>query len=204
MNTNTQNAPKEVLDEVLKEYETTLIISKNKQTPQWMLMPVGLIGSGKSTVTKPLADHFGLIRISTDEIRQVLKQKGFSYEGARDIAHNLQIKYLNQGYSIAVDANTGSATGIEFNKKTEKDFPHVRQIFIHINPPEEFIVNKLKNYKHTWLFNDGEEAVCNFKENLKKFSLPNLPFIYEFDTSRENLDQQIGEAIDLINKSLGR
>lgn len=196
------NAPPEVLEEVKKEYEQTLIIPDRKPSPQWMLMPVGLVGAGKTTVVKPLARHFGLIRISTDEIREQLKRRGYSYEGAREMTHEIQKKYLELGYSVAIDANTGSPHGLEFNKKTKEAFPQVRQIFIHINPPEEFIINKLENYRHTWLFKDAEHAVERFNFHKEKFSLPDLPFVYTFDPSRDDLPKQLEEGIQAIEKTL--
>ncbi|MEK7505760.1 MAG: AAA family ATPase [Patescibacteria group bacterium] len=198
------DAPKEILEEVSREYEESLVIPAIKSSPQWMLMPVGLVGSGKTTVVKPLTERFGLVRMSTDEVRQKLIERGYSYEGCRDIIHELSKKYLDLGYSLAIDANTGSRAGIEYNEKTAKVFPNVRQIFIYVNPPEEFIVNKLKNYKHTWLFSDGEHAVQHFYENKRSFSQPNLPFVYEFDTSRNDLTIQIDEAVIVIKKVLGK
>jgi predicted kinase len=197
------DAPKQILEEVEKEYEKTLIIPNVKPSPQWMLMPVGLIGSGKTTVVKPLAKYLGLIRISTDEVREQLKRRGYTYKGARDITHDISKKYLQLGYSIAIDGNTGSVNGIEYNKKIAEAFPHVRQLFIHINPPDEFIINKLKDYHHTWLFKDGSHAVENFLANKKDFTLPNLPFIYTFDTSREDLPRQLEEGVRAINITLG-
>lgn len=196
------DAPKEILEEVAREYEESLAIPAIKNNPQWMLMPVGLIGAGKTTVVKPLAERLGLIRMSTDEVRQKLKERGYSYEGCRDITHELSKKYLNLGYSLAIDANTGSKAGMEYNEKSAEAFPNVRQIFIHVNPPEEFIINKLKNYKHTWLFNNDEHAIRLFHENKRNFSRPDLPFVYEFDTSRDNLTTQIDEAVTAIQKVL--
>ena len=204
MSISTNDSPKEVLDEVMEEYEKTLVVPNHKSSPQWMLMHVGLVGSGKTTIVKPLADHFGLIRISTDEVREQLKRRGYSYEGAREITNELQKKYLELGYSIAIDANTGSPHGLEFNKKTEEAFPQVRQLFIHINPPEEFIVNKLRNYNHTWLFKDGDHAVERFRFHKEKFTLPNLPFVYTFDTSRGDLPEQIKKGIEAIEEKLNQ
>lgn len=196
------NAPPEVLEEISHEYEKTLIIPDYKPFPQWMLMPVGLMGAGKTTVIKPLAEHFDLIRISTDEVREQLKQHGYSYEGARDITHELSKKYLKSGYSIAIDGNTGSRFGLEYNKKTAEAFPHVRQIFIHVNPPEEFIIKKLKNYRHTWLFKDSKHAVESFKTHKKNYVLPDVSFIYTFDPSRDDLSAQLKEGVKVIEKEL--
>ncbi|MDP2665082.1 MAG: AAA family ATPase [bacterium] len=196
------NAPQEVLEEVAREYEQTLVIPEHKPSPQWMLMPVGLIGSGKTTVVKPLAEHFGLIRISTDEIREQLKRRGYTYEGAREITHELQKKYLNLGYSIAIDANTGSPHGLEFNKKTKEEFPQVRMLFIHINTPEAFIVNNLKNRHKPWIFKDAEHAIERFHFHKNNFTLPDISFVYTFDLSRSDFSEQLKQAIKAIESSL--
>ena len=74
--------------------------------------------------------------------------------------------------------------------------------WIHINPPEEFIINKLKNYKHTWLFKNAEQAIENHKTSKDKHhKIINFPFIYTFDASRDDLDEQIEEAIAVIGKN---
>lgn len=199
----TQKAPPEVLAEVEKDFEATLAVPENKPKKQWMLMPVGRIGAGKTTVVKPLAKHFDLIRFSTDEVRKMLRERGYSYEGCREIINSLSRKYLNQGYSVVFDANTGSKHGVEYNAKTAVDFPGVPQIFIHINPPDEFIINKLRNYKHTWLFKDGEHAVSRYLAHKNDNPDPgNFDFVYEFDTSRSDLNDQIEEAIEVISKKL--
>lgn len=197
-----QSAPKEILDEITKEYESTLSIPNSKPSHQWILMPVGLIGAGKTTVVKPLAERLNLIKISTDDIREKLRHRGYSYEGCRDIVQELAKKYLGLGYSIAFDANTGSKTGLEYNKKSAGLFPSVRQIFIHINPPEEFIVNKLKNYPHTWLFKDAEHALKNLSDNKRDFSVPDVNFIYTFDTSKADLPDQLQRCVTAIKNEI--
>ena len=194
------NAPQEVLDAVQKEYDQSLVIPKRKPIPQWMLMPVGLIGSGKTTVVKALAEHFGLIRISTDDIRKLIKERGYSYEGAREIADEIDKKYLPLGYSLAIDANTGSSFGLAHNKRTLEAFPQVKQIFIHINPPEEFIIRMLQQRDKNWLFENKEAAIEKYYSNKETFTLPNLPFVYTFDTSKEDFSKQLEECIKAIEK----
>jgi predicted kinase len=198
------DAPHDVLEEVIQEYENTLHIPHEKPTPQWMLMPVGLIGAGKTTVIKPLSERLHLIRLNTDDVRKLLRERGYSYEGARDIILTLCKKYLGLGYSLALDANTGSKAGLEYNARSIEEFPHVRQLFVHIDPPEEFIINKLKNYHHTWLFTDGDNAVNHYLENKNGFTLPDLHFIYTFDPSREDLLQQIDEGAKALELELSK
>lgn len=196
------DAPSEVLTALANDYEATLAIPDHKPTPQWVLLPVGLLGAGKTTVVKPLAAKLGLIRLSTDEVRKMLWERGYSFAGCRNIIHELSTKYLGQGYSIAIDANAGSTFGLEYNKKIAATFPHVWQIFIHINPPESFIIEKLKNYQHDWLFRDSEHAVESFLHYKETFVLPDLPFAYTFDPSRADLPEQLGAGVRAIEKIL--
>jgi len=195
-------APKEELRDVMREYEETLIIPERTLNPQWMLMPVGLIGSGKTPIVKSLAEYFGLVRISTDEIRQIMKKRGHTYDGVRDIVQEIIQKYLGLGYSLACDANTGSRFGLKYNKKTKRTFPDVPHIFIHINPPDEYIINKLKNYTHTWLFKDVTHAINSFYKNKKEFIVPDIPFAFTFDPSRSDFRKHLKEGIKALESAL--
>ncbi|MDE1944098.1 MAG: hypothetical protein KGH97_01205 [Patescibacteria group bacterium] len=51
----------------------------NRLPRQVFLAPVGRVGAGKTTVVKPLAERLGLVRISSDEIRKLLKERGLGY-----------------------------------------------------------------------------------------------------------------------------
>jgi hypothetical protein len=196
------DASQEVLAEITNEYAQSLIIPEIKSVRQWMLMPVGLIGSGKSTVVKPLSERLNLVRLNTDDVRKLLKERKYSYEGARDIILNLVKSYLKLGYSLAIDANNGSTFGLDYNARTKKEFPDVQQIFVHIDPSEEYIINKLKNHRPTWLFKNGDAAVEAYFKNKKDFTMPNLHFVYTFDPSRSDLEKQLEEGIHAIEKEL--
>jgi len=196
------NAPREVLEEIAREYEQTLVIPDTKSSPQWMLLSVGLIGSGKTTTVKPLAEHFGLMRICTDDIRERLKLHGYSFEGARDVAYELTKKYLELGYSLAIDANAGGKTGLEYNRKVKEAFPQIRQIFIHINTPEELIIKQIRNRKNSLIFRDAEEAIERFHFHKQNFTLPDLPYVYTFDPSRDDFPEQLAQCIGAIERRL--
>ncbi len=188
----------EAQDEAMRAFEKTLIIPEQPQRKQFILCPAGLVGAGKTTVTKPLAERLSLVRISGDEIRKTLKEHGLSYEGLIRIGSELMRKYLSQGYSTALDSDAMSPRSKVVIDNAEQEFGAL-PVWIHVNPPEEFILNKLRTYKHTWLFKDGEEAVANYmrRKNLHE-NLEGMPFVYTFDTSRDDLENQIDEAAELI------
>ncbi len=186
-------------DQIRNEYQATLAIPSVKRRPQIFLCPVGLIGAGKTTVMKPLSECLGAVRISTDEIRKRLKERGFNYVATRDIAVAAVMKYLEAGYSVTFDADCAGEAAGRTVKEAEKRFG-VKTVWLHINPPEKFILNKLMSFKHTWLFRDGAHAVENYMQRKPLHEKLNMPFFYTFDTSKENLPQQIDEAIERIEK----
>ena len=192
------------LDEIYCEYKSKIKLPKQKFYRKFLLCPVGGIGAGKTTVIKPLAEKLGVARVSTDEVRELLKANGRGYDGDKDIAARIVRDLLQEGYSIALDGNCGSPDALERIQGIVKDFaPEV--FWLHVAPPEKFIIQKLKNYRHTWLFSSGDDAVAayfKYKKNNGDFSNLKLPYIYTFDTSREDLPEQIDEAASLICKKL--
>lgn len=183
---------------LVSEYEKTLVIAENKPRSQFMLCPVGLVGSGKTTVIKPLSKKLNLLRISSDELRKLFKENGVGYEHIYNILAQLIERYLKQGYSIGIDGDCASLHTRGLISKAEKEL-NIKIVWVHINPPENFIINKLKNFKHTWLFNDANQALENYQNRKPLHDNLDMPFLYTFDTSREDLPSQIEEAAQIIN-----
>lgn len=181
-------------------YEKQLELPSAKPVRQILLCPVGLVGSGKTTVVKPLSQALSLVRIATDEIRKILKEKGFNYVRTREIAKNLIVKYLKQGFSVAIDADCVGFSHELINEVSQD--PRIKVIWIHINPPESFILNKLRNYKHTWLFKNADDAIHCYQERKPLHEYLDMPFLYTFDTSRDDLGVQIEGAIEKISKRI--
>lgn len=188
-------------EEVAKEYEKTVVMPEQKGK-QFLLCSVGLVGAGKTTVLKPLAEKFGLVRISTDEIRKILKEKGYGYKAAESIALSVGEKYARQGHGIAIDADCSRAEKRREIEEVARKI-NIPVIWIHVNPPEEFIINKLKNYPHTWLFKDAEQAIQNYYARKPLHEKLDFDFTYTFDTSRSDLGKQIDEASEKIKRKLG-
>lgn len=186
---------------IKKEYEKSLVAPLKKQAHQFFLCPIGIVGAGKSTVVKPLAKKFSLLRISTDDIRKILKKKGYNWKRAPELAFNLIEKYARRGYSIAIDADCVRPS----KRKKIKELAGkvgAKIIWIHINPSEKYIINKLRKFKHTWLFKDSDDAIQNYFARKPPHEKLELPFVYTFDTSRNNLKKQINSASALIKAEI--
>lgn len=189
------------LKTIQETYEQALIIPNTKPTRPYVVCPVGLVGSGKTTVMKPLSKKLGLVRISGDEVRKILSEKGFNWQRVYEINSHLIQKYLSLGYAVGIDSDC--STHVEALKKMGNEAG--AQIFwLHINPPEEFILKKLEHYNHTWLFANAVIAIGNYAMNKKRneYNPVRVPYRYEFDTSKNNLEEQLDEAATSIREAL--
>ena len=178
-------------------YERQLAIPKDKPKHPFILCLVGLVGSGKTTVVKPLSEKLSLVRISGDEIRKLLKDHGHGYELTQDISTIVVRKYLGQGYSICSDSDCVTEKTQKILNVLKEEFS-LKLVWIHISPPEEFILNKLSTYQGGWFGNDA--LIKNYHERKPLHKNLNFPFVYTFDTSKENLSIQIEEAGEIIRK----
>lgn len=194
--------PKDIYEAVKQEYLSQLTIPKIPSQQQFFLCPVGYTASGKSTVLNKLESHFSWVRLSTDELRRLFRLRGFGQPGSSEslaLYDELVDEFINQGHNIAFDSNCGNAKeliGAKAKKVNAKIF------WIHINPPEEYIINKLTNYKHTWLYRDAEHAISRYRYHKERMSKVDFPFIYTFDPSKENLAEQADECAKLIKQEL--
>ena len=203
---NNPEASREVIAKVRARYRERLVLPDTKPAKQFLLCPVGLVGAGKSTVIRPLAQKLGIPRVSTDAIREMLKSKGFNYNPARDLAYSIVEELVQAGHSVAVDSNCGSDDALQRLKSLQEKYPF-KLIWLRVNPPESFILSKLKNYRHTWLFKDTSEALKSYfkyKERYGDFENLDVPYLYTFDTSRPNMKDQIEEACSRIENELSR
>ncbi|TSC71435.1 MAG: hypothetical protein G01um101470_609 [Parcubacteria group bacterium Gr01-1014_70] len=198
------DVPDDKFQQIYTEYKQSLELLSKKRETQFLLCPVGLIGAGKTTVVKPLSEKLGIVRISTDEIRELLKHRGYNYNRAHDIAYQILTELVENGYSIAFDANCGTVEAQEKLHELEERY-NVRLFWVHVNPPEQFILEKLRNYPHTWLFEGSDEAIASYyryKETYGDFFDLPVSYVYTFDTSKANLNQQIEEAFIRIKEML--
>ena len=78
----------------------------------------------------------------------------------------------------------------------------MRQIFIHINTPEEIIITQLQNRKNSLIFRDAEHAIERHYFHKNNFTLPDLPYVHTFDPSRGDFPEQLKEAVEAIEQRL--
>ncbi|MBI2058005.1 MAG: hypothetical protein HYT63_03445, partial [Candidatus Yanofskybacteria bacterium] len=196
--------PEPIFKEISGLYKNNIKFPNPKPAKIFLLCPVGTVGAGKTTVIKPLSEKLNLARVSTDEIRKILKERGFNYNRARELVFGVTKELVEEGYGVAIDANCGGDKTSEEKIRELQNKYGIDVVWVHVNPPESFIVNKLKHYKHDWLFKNGDEAVSayfKYKEKYGNFENLNLPYVYTFDTSKPNIKEQVEEAVEII-KSL--
>ena len=190
---------------ILREYEQTLVLPTSKPQPQFILCPIGLIGSGKTTVVIALCDKLNILRICRDDMRRICRRNNVAHH---DILHDMTVylieKYLGQGYSLALDADCISETAqlhIEKMYATRGVIP----VWIHINPPESFMIanNSRRTFENTnGLFKDADAALAAYERRKPLHQHLTLPFVYTFDPSKDNFNEQINEACEKIREYL--
>ena len=199
--TQSMKSEDEIIGEIIEAYKPLIHVPKSRPEKQFFLCPVGLVGSGKTTVLKPLSEKLFLVRISGDEIREILKEHGYDYELTWEIGQKLVREFVKQGYSIAHDTDCATLRTQEYLIKLAQEVG-AKIIWIHVNPPEEFIIDKLKNFKHTWLFRDASEAIENYMARKPLHENLSMQFTYTFDTSKANLAEQVENGLVAIKNSL--
>jgi len=193
-----KNPTYEDIASIREQFLRTVEVPAEKRRPQILLCPVGIVGSGKTTVMKPLCTRLGLIRISLNKIRMLLKANGFNYTQTLAIAHGVVGQFLQDGYSVGLDVDcVGSMK--PFIEEQEKTF-HVKVVWIHINPPEAYILKKFKRLGYGMLFNNAKEATANYERRKPLHANLDMPFAYVLDPSQGDLEQQIEYAAETVEQ----
>lgn len=80
--------------------------TKQRKTEKSVIVAlIGLIGSGKSSVAKELAEQIGATVIEGDEIRIELRKQDERYERTRAIAENVAIEVVKRGGNVILDSD---------------------------------------------------------------------------------------------------
>lgn len=193
------------VEEVRDEFVKELVLPKEKEWPkkQMILAPVGLPGTGKTTVVRPMSEALGLVRVSSDEFRKLLKENGHGWGDIKDLLFPVDEDLAKKGYSIAFDADTSNPKTVEFIKKLGKQYD-MQVFWIRVHAPEEFVFEKFRKHAPSWLADDPQKMIDNYNAQKERKGKENLAFdfIYTFDTSQPDLDTQIEKCIQTIQRSV--
>lgn len=191
------------VDRVEAEYEKTLSLPEEKPARSFILCPIGVVGAGKTSVVRPLATRLSLVRISTDEIRKIFKEHGYGWDRVRELGTRLAEKYIRFGYSVALDADClGRAQQLkDFSKENS-----VPLVWIKVDAPEEFIIQKLARFSGPSIFASNDAVIQNYRESRLRHEKEPFtePFVCIFDTSRDDLPQQVAECSEKITEAMRR
>lgn len=168
----------------------------------------GFVAAGKSTITGPLADQIGAVRVSTDLIREEFYQAGYNFKRIRQFVANLINRLLREKYNIFLDFN------ISTNMPTLDDAlaAGYRIFVVHANPPESFIKNKILSgsMKHELSFFPKDEHLYTSMLGWREDHIAALPVLrqkygiwYEADTSRPDLPKIIRDMQNKLAADLG-
>lgn len=193
------------LEEIELEYKKSLEIPKFNPVRQFFFCPVGLVGSGKTTITKALSEKFWLIRISSDELRKNLKENGYDYSSVKEIGFKIAREFSRKGFSIAFDMDCGNPAVKNFVEALAKKL-QCEIIWVHVDTPEDHVFLKFKKYPPSWLADSPETMIANYRAQKERRVKENTVFNYffTFDTSQPNLNNQIDNCARKIENFLSR
>lgn len=86
-------------------YLATLRVLPRKTKQPVVIAMVGLVGSGKSSVAKKLAEFLPATVIEGDAVRVYLRKEGERYEGMRKIAENAMAEVIQKGANVILDSD---------------------------------------------------------------------------------------------------
>lgn len=192
-----------------KYYEHVAKPARAKQPPQFSLAIIGVVGAGKSTVLGKICELLPMVRVSGDELREYIHAEGLAEPPGEIIAATNQkvVQRLRaQGYRVAYD-NDFANPAIRSDMLEDNRKAGVPVLWIRVLTPEAFILNKLRSHEPSYLFKNADEAVaCYYTRKALHESeadaLNAIPFVYTFDASAVNLDEQIVSGVQKIQNRL--
>src|SRR5581483_50122 len=114
----------------MQDYNARLKVINRKTKDQVAIALVGLIGSGKSSVSEELSRHIGATIIEGDEIRVELRRQNESYEKTRALAEQVADRVLRQGGNVILDSDFIDAKKRASLREKLKKIPGVKLHFL--------------------------------------------------------------------------
>lgn len=123
-------------------YLSRLDVNKRKTNKPIIVALLGLVGSGKSTVSRELAKHIGANAIEGDDIRIELRKLGERFERTRAIAENIAFKIIQQGGNAILDSDFVDAKKRASIRKKAR-LAGVRLVFIRTYCDLDVVVGRI-------------------------------------------------------------
>lgn len=176
-----------------------------KSKPQFCICPIGLVGTGKTTVLKKICAQLRAIRVSADEVRSMLYTKGLPFDDAMYVTHEVCVRLKQEGYNIAHDGDFAAPVSRELLGQVDQELG-ITELWIRVQAPEDVTLKNIKARGPGILFRDIDHAVSLHQRRKELHAAPEideLPFMYTFDTSRPGIDDQVAEFVRLAQARLG-
>jgi predicted kinase len=179
--------------------------SAMKAKPQFCICPIGLVGSGKTTVLKKIVEQLPAIRVSADEVREMLGTKGLPFDDAMYIADALCTRLKQEGYNLAHDGDFASPASRQLHAQANSTVPGIRELWIRIQAPDDVVLKNIRARGPGKLFQSTDQLVELYERRKALHAAPELneiPYLYIFDTSRPDLDDQVNEFVRRAKEQL--
>lgn len=180
---------------LLKEIEKECVVYPEKTPRPFILIPTGLIASGKTTIVKQIAGHYSLVVVRTDSIRKFLEEKGFNFVRTVEFAYYLVMNSLKKGYGVAIDADVVQNKDRLVMKKTAKEFG-IPCISIKVVAPEDVILSRL-NVNNPEREYKGKEAVKRYFERKALHEEDDSDHVFIFKGDQDLAPQLQGAYLEI-------
>lgn len=170
-------------------------ITNSKLNKKLIISFIGLIGAGKSTVARKIAEQLSIKIIRSDEIRWFLQDKGIDTKYVKGIFFAVADNILKYNQSIIFDGD--AILNLDILEKFTKEHNYT-SLLIHIKANEDIIIKRLLTPDSSRKFH-GKEAVKFYHERKDiHASVDKIDFFSTIDTSKE-LDIRINKLINKIH-----
>jgi len=204
----------EKFQQLVQDFLSRLELPAEQTAKPLIIATIGLIGSGRSTVTKMVAAKLkGAVLIKSDSARYLLKEAGLPWgDNVKQILKGVAVELLGKGYGVVFDGNAADEEDrkniSEIAEQTEASVYYVR---INIDPAIAKERKRVRYDDPSWVssfedfrVNTTEKILKNLDErvelhkNLKSSDIPNLLGEVDNNDSLEELEKQVEKLIEKI------
>ena len=132
-------------------------------------------------------------------------EKGVTTEATQQVLHNVYQRLTKEGYSIARDADLARPQVRALIRSVNPNH-EVKEFWVHVTAPERVILERLRHREPTRVHPNVKVVTELYRARKAMYeSIPDLKdlrYFYTFDTSRDDLDQQVDEFVQKAQQVL--